>query len=131
MDTHYLEKEKFFEVRDNDQKSQYHQKNSPNDTKLRVFRSLISVSNATYTVHSHSLVLKCGTVRDIMDIIWTGRKGRHLNTLEKYRIYVISWNNLHMKDTYNDIFNPIFLTFHDFTTGSITHNSSIICCTVS
>jgi hypothetical protein len=34
-----------------------------------------------------------------VDIIATGRKGRHLNILEKY-IYRISKDNLHMNDTY-------------------------------
>jgi hypothetical protein len=43
-----------------------------------------------------------------MDAIRTGRKGRHLNTLEKYQIYKISRNNEHMNDTYN----PIFQTLH-------------------
>jgi hypothetical protein len=44
-----------------------------------------------------------------MDII---RKGKHLNTLEKYYIHKISKSNLHMDDTYN----PIFETLHDLYT---------------
>jgi hypothetical protein len=36
-----------------------------------------------------------------MDVIRIGRKGRHLNTLEKYHIYKISRNNLHMNETVN------------------------------
>jgi hypothetical protein len=39
-----------------------------------------------------------GTVADAMDVIRRGRKGRHLNTLEKYHIYQICRNVLHMND---------------------------------
>jgi hypothetical protein len=45
-----------------------------------------------------------------MDVIRTGRKGRHLNTLEKYHIYKISRNNLHMNDTHIEAYNPTFQT---------------------
>jgi hypothetical protein len=48
-----------------------------------------------------------------MDVIRTGRKGRHLNTLEKYHIYKISRDNLHMNDIYIDTYNPIFQTLHE------------------
>jgi hypothetical protein len=43
-----------------------------------------------------------------MDVIRTGRKGRYLNTLEKYHIYKISRKNLHM--IHIEAHNPIFLT---------------------
>jgi hypothetical protein len=47
-----------------------------------------------------------------MEIIKTGRKGRYLNTLEKYHIYEIGKDNLQMNDTNIDIHNPIFKTLH-------------------
>jgi hypothetical protein len=53
------------------------------------------------------------TVRDIVDNRRTGRKGRHLNTLEKYHIYKISSNNLRMNDTHIETHNPIFQTLHE------------------
>jgi hypothetical protein len=53
------------------------------------------------------------TYGTIMDIIKTGRKGKHLNTLEKYNIYRINEDNLHMNDTYIDIYNPILETLHE------------------
>jgi hypothetical protein len=37
-----------------------------------------------------------------MDMIGTGRKGTYLNVLEKYHIYRISKDNLHMNDKYID-----------------------------
>jgi hypothetical protein len=43
-------------------------------------------------------------------IIKAGEKSKHLNTLEKYHIYKISKNRLHMNDAYIDIYNPIFET---------------------
>jgi hypothetical protein len=53
---------------------------------------------------------------DIMDIIKTGKKGKHLNTLKKYHIYRISKDNLLMNDTYNDRFKPIFKTLRELYT---------------
>jgi hypothetical protein len=47
-----------------------------------------------------------------MEIKETGRKGRYLNTLEKYHIYEICKDNVHMNDTNIDIHNPIFQTLH-------------------
>jgi hypothetical protein len=48
-----------------------------------------------------------------MDVIRIGRKGRHLNTFEKYHIYKISRNNLHMNETHMGMHNPIFQTVHE------------------
>jgi hypothetical protein len=60
-----------------------------------------------HTGHTH------GTVTDTMDVTSTGRKGRHLHTLEKYHIYKISKSNLHMKDMHINTHNPIFQTAHE------------------
>jgi hypothetical protein len=54
-----------------------------------------------------------GTITDIMDVIRTERKGRHLNRLEKYHIYKISRNNLHMNDTQIEVQNPISERVHE------------------
>jgi hypothetical protein len=43
-----------------------------------------------------------------MDIARIGEKGQYLNTLEKYYIYKISREKLHMNDTNIDEHNPIF-----------------------
>jgi hypothetical protein len=48
-----------------------------------------------------------------MNVIRTGTKGSHLNTLEKYHIYKINRNNLHMNDTHIEAYNPIFQTVHE------------------
>jgi hypothetical protein len=47
------------------------------------------------------------TITDAPDIIRTQKKGRHLNTLEKYHIYKISKNNLYMNDIIIDTYNPV------------------------
>jgi hypothetical protein len=51
-----------------------------------------------------------------MESVKTGKKGRHLNTLEKYHIYRISKDNLHMNDTYIEIHNPIFESLSELNT---------------
>jgi hypothetical protein len=57
-------------------------------------------SNSGYSNHILNTGHTDGTVTDTMDVIRTGRKGRHLNNLEKYHIYKISRENLHMNDTH-------------------------------
>jgi hypothetical protein len=52
-----------------------------------------------------------GTITDTMEIITTGR-----NTLERYHIYEISRENLHMNDTHIDTHQPIFQTLHEIYT---------------
>jgi hypothetical protein len=51
-----------------------------------------------------------------MDIIKTGRRGKHLTILEKYYIHGISKGNLHMNDTRTDTYNLIFETLHELYT---------------
>jgi hypothetical protein len=73
-------------------------------------------NNSRYSNHILNTGHTCGTINDTMDIIRKGKKGKHLNTLEKYYIHKISKSNLHMNDTYNDTNNPIFETLHDVYT---------------
>jgi hypothetical protein len=70
-------------------------------------------SNSVYSNHILNTGHTYGTIADTMDILRMGRKGRHLNTLEKYCIYKISRKNLHMNDTHIDTYNPIFQTLHE------------------
>jgi hypothetical protein len=49
-----------------------------------------------------------GTMADTMEIIRIGRKGKYFNTWEKYHIYEVSRDNLHMNDTHIDPHYPIF-----------------------
>jgi hypothetical protein len=48
------------------------------------------------------------SITDTMEIMEVERKGMHLNTLEKYLIYKLSKNRLHMNDAHIDMYNPIF-----------------------
>jgi hypothetical protein len=61
-----------------------------------------------------------------MEIIKTGRKGRYLNTFERYYIYEIGKDNLHMNDTNIDIHNPIFKALHRFTQNNSTYLPNIL-----
>jgi hypothetical protein len=64
--------------------------------------------NSGYSNHILNTGHAYGTMTDTMDVIRNGRKGRHLNTLEKYNIYKISKTNTKLNDTYNEMQNPIF-----------------------
>jgi hypothetical protein len=49
-----------------------------------------------------------GSMANTMKVLKTERKGKHLNTLEKYHICKKSTDGLQMNDTYIDTYNPIF-----------------------
>jgi hypothetical protein len=70
-------------------------------------------SNFGYSNHILNTGHTYGIMADTMDIIRMGRKGRNLNTLEKYQIYKIRRNTLHMNDTHIDTHNPIFQTVYE------------------
>jgi hypothetical protein len=57
-----------------------------------------------------------GTINDTMNIIKTAKKGRDLNTLDRYHIYKLSREKLHMNDTYIDTYNPIFELLQEVNT---------------
>jgi hypothetical protein len=57
-----------------------------------------------------------GTIADTMEIITTGKKGKYFNTVERYHIYEISRENLHMNDSHIDTHNPILETMHKIYT---------------
>jgi hypothetical protein len=69
--------------------------------------------NSRYSNHILNMGHAYSTVTDTMDVIRTGRKDRHLYILEKYHIYKISMNNLHINDTHIETNNPIFQTVHE------------------
>jgi hypothetical protein len=62
-----------------------------------------------------------GTGADTMEIITTGRKGKYLNTLEKYHIYEISTENLHMNDIHMIHTTPYLKHYTKFTQDNTTH----------
>jgi hypothetical protein len=51
-----------------------------------------------------------GCMRDTMTILNNIGKGAHMNTLEKFHIYEISKQGLHLNDTFTDMTNSIFET---------------------
>jgi hypothetical protein len=74
-------------------------------------------SNSEYSNHILNTGHKYVTITDTMDIIRIYRKGKHLNTLEKYHTYKISKNNLQMNDTNIDTHNPIFRVLEEMNTS--------------
>ncbi|PNF31380.1 hypothetical protein B7P43_G10054 [Cryptotermes secundus] len=73
-------------------------------------------SNSGYSNHILNTGHAYGTITEVMEVVTTGKKGRHLNTLEKYHIYKISKKGLHMNDTHIETHNPIFQTIHEIYT---------------
>jgi hypothetical protein len=73
-------------------------------------------NNSGYSNHILNTGHAYGTMTDTMDVITTGRKGKHLNTLERYHIYKTSRENLHMNDTHIDTHNPIFEALQEIYT---------------
>jgi hypothetical protein len=52
-----------------------------------------------------------------MGIIRTQRIGKHLNTLEKYHIYKISKDNMHINDANIDTHNQVFRALQEMDTN--------------
>jgi hypothetical protein len=80
-------------------------------------------SNSGYSSHILNTGHTYGTITDTMEIITTGRKGKHSNTLEKYHIYKVRKKNLHMNNTNIDTYNPIFEELHKNNTITSPHSS--------
>jgi hypothetical protein len=73
-------------------------------------------SNSRYSNHILNTGHTYGIIADTMDVITMGRKGKCSNTLERYHVYKLSKDNVHMNDTYIDTHNPISETFHELYT---------------
>jgi hypothetical protein len=72
--------------------------------------------NTGYANHILNTGHAYGPITDTMEIITTGKKGKHLNTLERYYIYKTNKENIQMNDTYIETHNPIFQTLHEMNT---------------
>jgi hypothetical protein len=56
-----------------------------------------------------------------MELIKIERKGKQLNTLERYHIRRISKEGCHINDIYNEARNPIFEALQERTPDSSTY----------
>jgi hypothetical protein len=65
-------------------------------------------SNSGYSNHILSMGHAYWSVTDTMKIMKIEKKGKHLNTLEKYHTYKGSRNRLQMNDAYIHVYNLIF-----------------------
>jgi hypothetical protein len=70
-------------------------------------------ANSEYSNHMLNAGHTYGSITNTTKILKTEKKGEHLNTLEKYHIYMTSKNGLQMNDTYIDTHNPIFEVIQD------------------
>jgi hypothetical protein len=65
-------------------------------------------TNTKYAEHILDTQHTYGPITDTTDILHIEKKGRLMNTWEKFYIQKLSKNNLQLNDTYTDINNPIF-----------------------
>jgi hypothetical protein len=73
----------------------------------------VTTVNSRYSNHILNAGHAYGTIADTMEIITTGKKGKYLNTPEKYYTFnKTRRENLHIKDTHN----PIFEKSHEIYT---------------
>jgi hypothetical protein len=72
--------------------------------------------NTGYANHILNTGHAYGTMTDTMEIITTGKKGKHLNTLERYYIYKANKEDIQMNDTHRETYNPIFQVIHKLST---------------
>jgi hypothetical protein len=87
---------------------------TPDTKNIQAIRS--NNSSSGYSNHILNTGHAYGTITDTMDIVRTAKKGKHLNTLERYHMYRLSREKLHMNDTYIDTHNPIFETLQELNT---------------
>jgi hypothetical protein len=72
--------------------------------------------NTGYANHILNTGHTYGTITDTMEIITTGKKGKHLNKLERYYIYKTNKENIQMNNTHIETYNPIFQAIHELNT---------------
>jgi hypothetical protein len=72
--------------------------------------------NSEYSNHILNTGHAYGSITDKIKIKELEKKGKNLNTLERYHIYKISINRLHINDTYIDVYGPIFETLQELST---------------
>jgi hypothetical protein len=70
-------------------------------------------SNSRYSNHILNILHKYDTITDRLDFIRAGKKGKHLNTLERYHIYLTKKDNFHMNEIHINNFHSIFETLYE------------------
>jgi hypothetical protein len=81
-------------------------------------------SNSGYSSHILETGHQYRSITDTMKVIKIQRKGKHLNTLERYHIYKMSREGVHMNDAHVDVHNPIFEALQEVNTRSINPANS-------
>jgi hypothetical protein len=79
----------------------------PFNTRYREhIRDIKNNSKSRYSNHILNTGHSYGNITDTMKIIKVERKGKQVNTLERY-VYKISKEGIHMNDMHNETYNPI------------------------
>jgi hypothetical protein len=83
-------------------------------------------SNTGYSNHILNTGHKYGTIVDTVDVIRTGKKGKHLNTSEKCHIYLTKKDNLQMNKIHVTLTIQYLRPYMNNTIDSTTYHSLII-----
>jgi hypothetical protein len=78
-------------------------------------------SSIGYAKHVLDAGHSYNTIEKTMEIIKTGRKGKHLNTLERYYIHKVKKTGALMNEINTDEHNPIFETLHKINNTTTPH----------
>jgi hypothetical protein len=81
--------------------------------------------NSGYAKHILKSGHSYGNINDVMDILEVEKKGKHLDTLERFHIFCLYKQDNHLNDNNIDVYNPIFNTVYKYKyyaeqTGHIT-----------
>jgi hypothetical protein len=73
-------------------------------------------SNSSYCSHILKTGHQYGSITDTIKVIRIQRKGKYLNTLERYHIYKVSREGVQMNDAHVDVHNSIFEALQEVNT---------------
>jgi hypothetical protein len=76
--------------------------------------------NSEYSKHILNMGHTYGSVTDMMKVLKSQKKGRHLNTLERYYIYKMRKNGIQMNDACIETHNLIFEIMQEAISDSDT-----------
>jgi hypothetical protein len=69
-----------------------------------------SGQNSKFAQHIVDTAHEYRTIDQTMEILYIGKKGRVLDTQERFHIYEMSKQNIQLNDNFTETFNPIYDT---------------------
>jgi hypothetical protein len=79
---------------------------------------------STYAQHISNTGHAYGNMQDVMEVIQIGRKGRYMNSMERFHIFCTQKENKHMNEILFDLKNPILETVYNHYTQLSNYRGS-------